>query len=98
MHAVHDTLLTFNGGNFKTVVPDLATSYQVLDGASKFVFTSTRRPSSPMAPRSPRPTSVWSLNRLINLKGNPSFLLAGPPGPLERVTADGPETVVMTSS
>ncbi len=36
---------------------------------------------------------MWSLTRLINLKGNPSFLLAG-----ETITANGPETVVMTSA
>jgi len=92
-NALYDTLLTFNGGNFKTVVPDLATSYQTLDGARKFVFH--LNPAAKFSDGTPVTSAdvVWSLTRLINLKGNPSFLLAG-----ETITADGPETVVMTSA
>ncbi len=92
-NALYDTLLTFNGGNFKTVVPDLATSFQTLDGARKFVFH--LNPAAKFSDGTPVTSAdvVWSLTRLINLKGNPSFLLAG-----ETITADGPETVVMTSA
>jgi peptide/nickel transport system substrate-binding protein len=92
-NALYDTLLTFNGGNFKTVVPDLATSYQTLDGARKYVFH--LNPAAKFSDGTPVTSAdvVWSLDRMINLKGNPSFLLAG-----ETITADGPETVVMTST
>ncbi len=92
-NALYDTLLTFNGGNFKTVVPDLATSFQTLDGARKFVFH--LNPAAKFSDGTPVTSAdvVWSLTRLINLKGNPSFLLAG-----ETITANGPETVVMTSA
>ena len=92
-NALYDTLLTFNGGNFKTVVPDLATSFQTLDGARKFVFH--LNPAAKFSDGTPVTSAdvVWSLNRMINLKGNPSFLLTG-----ETITAAGPETVVMTST
>lgn len=92
-NALYDTLLTFYGGNFKKVVPDLATSYQTLDGARKYVFH--LNPKARFSDGTPVTSAdvVWSLNRLINLKGNPAFLLAG-----EKIAADGPETVVMTSA
>jgi len=91
-NALYDTLVTFQGGNFKAVVPDLATSYQSLDNAKKFIFH--LNPKAKFSDGTPVTSAdvVWSLNRMVNLKGNPSFLLAG-----ETITADGPETVVMTS-
>ncbi len=93
VNALYDTLVTFYGGNFKKVVPDLATSYQVLNGARKYVFH--LNPKAKFSDGTPVTSAdvVWSLTRLINLKGNPAFLLAG-----ETITADGPETVVMTSA
>jgi peptide/nickel transport system substrate-binding protein len=92
-NALYDTLLTFYGGNFKKVVPDLATSYQVLNDARKYVFH--LNPAAKFSDGTPVTSAdvVWSLDRLINLKGNPAFLLAG-----ETITAQGPETVVMTSA
>jgi len=56
-NALYDTLLTFNGGNFKTVVPDLATSYQTLDGARKFVFHLNPAAKFSDGTPSPRPMS-----------------------------------------
>jgi len=93
VNALYDTLVTFYGGNFKKVVPDLATSYQVLDGARKYVFH--LNPKAKFSDGTPVTSAdvVLSLDRLINLKGNPAFLLAG-----ETISADGPETVVMTSA
>jgi peptide/nickel transport system substrate-binding protein len=92
-YALYDSLLTFKGGNLKSVVPDLATSYQVSDSARKYVFH--LNPHARFSDGTPVTSAdvVWSLNRMINLKGNPAFMLAG-----ENITADGPETVVMTSS
>ncbi|HTT90916.1 MAG TPA: ABC transporter substrate-binding protein [Acidimicrobiales bacterium] len=92
-YALYDSLLTFKGGNLKSVVPDLATSYQVMDGARKYIFH--LNPKARFSDGTPVTSAdvVWSLNRMINLKGNPAFMLAG-----ENITADGPETVVMTSS
>ncbi len=92
-NGLYDTLVTFNGGNFKQVVPDLATSFQTLDNAKKFVFH--LNPKARFSDGTPVTSAdvVWSLKRLVNLKGNPSFLLAG-----ENIAASGPETVVMTSA
>ncbi len=92
-NALYDTLVTFNGGNFKKVVPDLATSYQVLDGARKYVFHLNPRAKFSDGTAVTSADVVWSLDRMVNLKGNPSFLLAG-----ETIKAAGPETVVMTSA
>lgn len=92
-YACYDTLLTFNGANATDPVPNLATSYQELDGARKYVFH--LNPKARFADGTPVTSAdvVWSLTRMVNLAGNPSFLLAG-----ETVTADGPETVVFTSA
>lgn len=91
-NGLYDTLVTFNGGNLKTVVPDLASSWQVLDNAKKFVFH--LNPAAKFSDGTPVTSAdvVWSLTRLVNVKGNPAFLLAG-----ETVSAQGPETVVLTS-
>lgn len=91
-NALYDTLDTFSGGNFKKVVPDLATSWQTLNGGRKFVFH--LNPAAKFSDGTPVTSSdvVWSLKRMVNLKGNPSFLLAG-----ETIAAQGPETVVFTS-
>lgn len=91
-YACYDTLLTVSPGS-QNPVPNLATSYQVLDGARKYVFH--LNPKARFSDGNPVTSAdvVWSLNRMVNLAGNPSFLLAG-----ETITADGPETVVFTSA
>lgn len=92
-NAMYDTLVTFDGNNFKKVVPLLATSWQVLDGGRKYVFHLD--PKAKFSDGTPVTSAdvVWSEQRLVNLKGNPSFLLGG-----ETITAEGPETVVFTSA
>lgn len=92
-NALYDTLLTFDGGNLKKVVPDLATSYQELDNAKRFVFHLNPKARFSDGSKVTSADVVWSLDRMVNLKGNPSFLLAG-----EDISAAGPETVVMTSA
>jgi peptide/nickel transport system substrate-binding protein len=92
-NAMYDTLVTYSGTTLKTLVPQLATSYQTLDGGRKFVFH--LNPAAKFSDGTPVTSAdvAWSLTRMINLKGNPAFLLAG-----ETITANGPETVDMTSS
>lgn len=92
-NALYDTLVTFYGGNFKQVVPDLAKSWQIENGAKKYIFH--LNPKAKFSDGTPVTSAdvVWSLDRMTNLKGNPSFLLAG-----ETIAAQGPETVVFTSS
>ncbi len=92
-NAMYDTLVTYSGTSLKTLVPQLATSYQTLDGGKKFIFH--LNPAAKFSDGSPVTSAdvAWSLTRMINLKGNPAFLLAG-----ETITTDGPEAVSMTSS
>lgn len=92
-NALYDTLVTFKGSDLKHVVPDLATSWSSSDHSRKFVFH--LNPKARFSDGTPVTAAdvVWSLRRMVNLKGNPSFLLAG-----ETITAQGPETVVMTSA
>ncbi len=74
-------------------MPQLATSYQTLNGGKKFIFH--LNPAAKFSDGTPVTSAdvAWSLTRMVNLKGNPAFLLAG-----ETITTDGPEAVVMTSS
>ncbi len=92
-NAMYDTLLTYANGGFQTVVPQLATSYQTLNGGRKYVFH--LNPAAKFSDGTPVTSAdvAWSLTRMVNLKGNPAFMLAG-----ETITTDGPETVVMTSA
>ena len=92
-NAMYDTLVTYGGTVSRRVVPQLATSYQTLNGGRKYVFH--LNPTAKFSDGTPVTSAdvAWSLTRMINLKGNPAFLLAG-----ETITTDGPETVVMTSS
>ncbi len=92
-NAMYDTLLTYANGGFQTVVPQLATSYQTLDGGRKYVFHLNPAAKFSDGTSVTSADVAWSLTRMINLKGNPAFMLAG-----ETITTDGPETVVMTSS
>ena len=92
-NATYDTLLTYANGGFQSVVPELASSYQTLNGGRKYVFH--LNPKAKFSDGTPVTSAdvAWSLTRMVNLKGNPAFLLAG-----ETIATDGPETVVMTSS
>jgi peptide/nickel transport system substrate-binding protein len=91
-HALYQTLLTFAGGDVTKPVPDLATSYTASSDNKTFTFVLD--PKAVFSDGTPVTSAdvVFSLNRVVNLKGNPSFLLAG-------VTATAPDahTVVLTS-
>ena len=93
VNAMYDTLDTYSASSLKVIVPQLATSYDTLDGGRKFVYH--LNPAAKFSDGTPVTSAdvAWSLTRMINLKGNPAFLLAG-----ETITADGPETVVLSSS
>jgi peptide/nickel transport system substrate-binding protein len=91
-HAIYDTLLTNNGSSTKPV-PDLATSYKASPNAK--VYTFNLRHGAKFSNGDPVTSAdvVFSLERVINLKSAPAYLLAG-----IKVTAKGPYTVVLTSS
>ncbi|TDC59111.1 ABC transporter substrate-binding protein [Micromonospora sp. KC207] len=91
-HAIYDTLLTFQGDDMKKPVPSLAESYTASDGGKTYTFK--LRSDAVFSDGTPVTSAdvVFSLNRVKNLKGNPSFLMAG-------ITASAPDatTVVLTS-
>ena len=74
--ALYDTLLTFADNDTTTVIPDLA-SYKANDEFTEFTFTlKDGRVFSDGSPVTADDV-VFSLNRLVGMKGNPSFLLEG---------------------
>lgn len=90
---IYDTLLTYRGSDVAHPVPLLARSYTVSKDAKTFVFTLRR--DVRFADGTPLTSAdvVFSFRRLINLKGNPSFLLAG-----VTVSARGKYGVVLKSA
>lgn len=90
--AMYDTLLTFKGSDVKKPVPDLAESYT--PSADGKTYTFKLRTDAKFSDGSPVTSAdvVFSLNRVKNLKGNPSFLMDG-----LTVAAPDANTVVITS-
>jgi len=74
--ALYDTLLTFADNDTTTVIPDLAT-YTANKTLTEYTFTlADGRKFSDGSPVTADDV-VFSLQRLVGLKGNPSFLLDG---------------------
>ena len=90
--AIYDTLFTYNGGNLAVPVPLLVSSWSANSNAETFTFQLKKNVH--FADGTPLTSAdvVWSLRRLVNLAGNPAFLLTG-----VSVSAAGPYTVVMHS-
>ena len=90
--ALYSTLLTFKGSDSATPVPQVASSYTASSDAKTFTFKI--RNDIKFSDGTPLTSAdvAFSFNRLINIKGNPSFLLAG-------ITVSAPDasTVVLTS-
>ena len=90
--ALYSTLLTFKGADSATPVPEVASSYSASSDAKTFTFK--LRNDIKFSDGTPLTSAdvAFSFNRLINIKGNPSFLLAG-------ITVSAPDasTVVLTS-
>ncbi len=91
-HALYDTLLTEHGSSTK-VQPDLATSFKASPNATTYTFQ--LRHGVKFSDGTPVTSAdvVFSLNRVINLKSAPAYLLAG-----LKITAKGPYTVVIKSA
>jgi peptide/nickel transport system substrate-binding protein len=91
--AIYDTLLTFRGGDVSRPLPMAARSYRASRDARTYTFELRR--DIRFADGTPMTAAdvVFSFRRLINLKGNPSFLLAG-----VTVSARGRYTVVLRSA
>ena len=92
-HVLYDTLLEFRGSDVTTPRPSIATGYRASNGAKTYTFTLRKdvrfSDGEPLTAKD----VVFSFRRLINLKGNPSFLLAN----VTSVTAQGNSTVVLKS-
>ncbi|MGL4651822.1 MAG: ABC transporter substrate-binding protein [Caldilineaceae bacterium] len=90
--ATYETLVTFNGGDVSTVVPGLASAWTISEDGLTYTFT--LREGATFSDGSPVEASdvAFSLNRMANLKGNPSFLFDG----ITSVEAAEDGTVVLT--
>ena len=74
---IYDTLFTYKGSDLAHPVPLLVTSFQSTNNAMKFVFNLHKDVHFANGDPLTSADVVFSLNRLINLKGNPAFLLDG---------------------
>ena len=92
-HVLYDTLLEFRGSDVATPQPSVATGYKATNGAKTYTFTLRKdvkfSDGTPLTAKD----VVFSFRRLIGLKGNPSFLLAG----ITSIAAKGNYTVVLKS-
>lgn len=92
VNALYDTLVTFKGSDVSKPVPELAESYTASDDAKTFTFK--LRKDAVFSDGSPVTADdvVFSLNRLVNLKGSPSVTVSG-----LSFAAEDESTVVVTS-
>jgi peptide/nickel transport system substrate-binding protein len=90
--ALYETLLTYKGGDASTQVPGIASKWSVNAGATQFTFTIDSRAKFADGTKITSADVVFSLNRLKNVKGNPSSLMNG-------ITVSAPDasTVVLTT-
>jgi peptide/nickel transport system substrate-binding protein len=91
--AIFDTLFTYKGGDLAHPIPLLVQSWKASNRARTFAFQLKRNVHFANGQPLTAADVVFSLNRLINIKGNPAFLLAG-----VTVKAKGKYTVVVTSA
>jgi peptide/nickel transport system substrate-binding protein len=91
--AIFDTLFTYKGGDLSNPIPLLVQSWKATNGAKTFTFQLKKNVHFANGAPLTSADVVFSLNRLINIKGNPAFLLAG-----ITVSAKGKYTVVMKST
>jgi peptide/nickel transport system substrate-binding protein len=91
-HAIFDTLFTYKGADLAHPIPLLVSSWKATNGARTFTFRLKRNVHFANGDPLTSADVVFSLKRLINLKGNPAFLLAG-----VTARAAGPYGVVLRS-
>jgi peptide/nickel transport system substrate-binding protein len=90
--AIYDTLFTYKDGDLAHPIPLLVSSWKASKDAKTFTFQLKKNVH--FADGTPMTSAdvVWSLKRLVNLAGNPAFLLTG-----VTVSASGKYAVVMKS-
>ena len=89
---IYDTFFTYNGGDLAHPRPLLVQTWRASKDAKTFVFNLRRNVRFANGMPLTAADAVFSFRRLINLKGNPSFLLDG-----VTVAARGKYTVVLRS-
>jgi len=91
-HALYQTLITYKGGDAATPVPSIASKWTVNAAATVFTFTIDPKAKFSDGTKVTSADVVFSLNRLKNIKGNPSSLMAG-------ITVSAPDasTAVLTT-
>jgi peptide/nickel transport system substrate-binding protein len=89
---IYDTLFTYKGSDLAHPRPLLVRSWTASKDATTFVFNLRRNVHFADGTPLTAADAVFSFNRLINLKGNPSFLLDG-----VTVSRRGKYTVVLRS-
>jgi peptide/nickel transport system substrate-binding protein len=75
--AIFDTLFSYRGSDVAHPVPLLVQSWKVSKNAKTYTFQLKRNVHFADGTALTSADVVFSFNRLVNLKGNPSFLLAG---------------------
>jgi peptide/nickel transport system substrate-binding protein len=90
---VYDTLLTYKGSDVAHPVPLLARSFTASKDAKTYTFFLKKNVRFANGTPLTAADVVFSFRRLVNLKGNPAFLLAG-----VTVSAKGKWTVVLKSA
>jgi peptide/nickel transport system substrate-binding protein len=89
---IYDTLLTYNGSDVAHPIPLLVTSYKPSNGAKTWTFDLKHNVHFANGQPLTAADVVFSFRRLINLKGNPAFLLDG-----VTVASKGRYTVILRS-
>jgi peptide/nickel transport system substrate-binding protein len=90
---IYDTLLTFRGGDVSKPRLLLARGYKASNGGRTYTFDLRRDVRFADGTQLTAADVVFSFRRLINLKGNPAFLLAG-----VNVSQRGRYTVILNSA
>ncbi|MGA1836309.1 ABC transporter substrate-binding protein [Herbiconiux sp. 11R-BC] len=75
--ALYDTLVTFANGDSSTPIPMVATKWAGNSDATEYTFTLRDDITFPSGNKLTADDVVFSLERVANIKGNGSFLMAG---------------------
>jgi peptide/nickel transport system substrate-binding protein len=89
--AVYDTLVTFPPDNVDKIIPNLATAWKISDDGKTYTFTLADGVMFSSGNPMTAADAVFSFNRTMHIKGNPSFLAET----IDSVSASDPKTFVL---
>jgi peptide/nickel transport system substrate-binding protein len=90
-HSVYDSLVTFDGEDLSMPKPSLATEWKISDEGKTYTFNIRRNVKFASGNVLTSADVKWSLDRVKNLKNNPSFFLNS----VDEILAPDPSTVVL---